>query len=409
MKRFLMLTVVAVATFVFCASLKNDDPPAKAKKIHKKILTLDTHVDTPMRVFRMPSDLSMRHPHSEKNSGELDFPRMFEGGLDAAFFAIYVEQAECTDEGRAKAKQTAENQIDLVLGWKTQYPSQVEMAYTPEDAGRIHKTGKRIVYIGMENGYPVGMDLSLIKHFYDRGVRYITLCHVRNNDLCDSSTDPDGPKWNGLSPFGEQVVHEMNRIGMLIDLSHASDSTFYQVLRKTRTPVIASHSCCRALMDSPRNLTDDMLGALGQNGGVIQINLCSFYLIKTKPNPARQSALDSLKKNYGEWRKIVDPQKHAAYEEARRDIDRRYPEDKASVKDLVNHIDHAVKIAGIDHVGIGSDFDGGAGLSDCEDVSQMGNITLELVRRGYSEKDIAKIWGGNFMRAWEEAGKTAGQ
>ena len=393
---------LAILVLIRCGASQTEPVESKAARIHEKCFTLDSHVDTPMRVFRTPADLSVRHPHSEPGAGELDFPRMKEGGLDAAFFAAYVRQRECTDEGRQAARKRAEDLIDLVLDWKTQYPSLVELADTPHGAERLRATGKRIVFIGIENGYTIGTDLSLIGHFRDRGVRYITLCHVENNDLCDSSTDPDGAKWNGLSPFGRRVVAEMNRLGMLIDLSHASDSTFFQVLRISGTPVILSHSCCRNLMDSPRNLTDSMLVALKRNGGVIQINLCSFYLVKTESDTLRRAALDSIKKIYGDWRRISDPERFKLYDTARQAVDRRFPRHKASVKDLADHIDHAVRVAGIRHVGIGSDFDGGAGLSDCVDVSQMGNITLELVRRGYSKRDIARIWGGNFMRVWRE-------
>jgi membrane dipeptidase len=398
---------LALAAMIRCGASVPETTEMKAARIHEKIFTLDSHVDTPMRVYRTPTDLSVRHPHSEENAGELDFPRMKEGGLDAAFFAVYVAQDTCTDEGRLKARKTADEMIDLVLDWKTKYPSLVEIAGSPDDAGRVAESGKRAAFLGMENGYPLGTDLSLIRHFRDRGTRYITLCHVRNNDICDSSTDPDGAKWNGLSPFGRGVVAEMNRLGVLIDLSHVSDSTFFQVLRISRAPVILSHSCCRGLMDSPRNLTDGMLTALRSNDGVIQINLCSFYLIKSEPNPLRAAAFDSLKKIYGEWSKITDPEKHEAYNRARKAVNLRFPERKAAVKDLADHIDHAVQIAGIGHVGIGSDFDGGAGLSDCEDVSQMGAITLELVRRGYSERDIAGIWGRNFLKVWEQVLKNA--
>jgi membrane dipeptidase len=403
------LVFVIFTVLLRCEPSKNDALPAKADRILSKILTLDSHVDTPMRVFERPTDLSIRHQHSEKDAGELDFPRMKDGGLDAAFFAVYVRQAACNEKGRADAKMQAEKMIDLVLDWRKQYPSLVEVAFAPEDADRIRGTGRRIAYIGMENGYPLGTDPALVMHFFERGVRYITLCHVRNNDICDSSSEPDGSKWSGLSPFGRTAVREMNRVGMLIDLSHASDSTFYQTLRISKTPVILSHSCCRALMDSHRNLTDDMLVALKRNGGVIQINLCSFYLIEAKPYRERQEALNALKKKYGEWSKISDLEKQREYDEVRAAIDRRFPEEKASVADLVNHIDHVVRVAGIDRVGIGSDFDGGAGLSDCEDVSRMRNITIELVRRGYSERDIAKIWSGNFMRVWKEVLRKAGE
>jgi membrane dipeptidase len=371
--------------------------------VHERIFTIDTHLDTPMRLFRKPADLSVRHSPADPDGGDLDFPRMREGGLDAAFFAVYVQQGACTDSGRAGAAAAALGMLDMMDGWKTRYADRMAFAYSPDDAVRIAKTGRRAICIGMENGYPLGVDSTAVARFQARGVRYITLCHSRNNDLCDSATDPGGPKWNGLSPLGESVVREMNRLGMLVDVSHISDSAFYDVLRSSRAPVIASHSCCRAVMDNPRNLTDDMLRALAARGGVAQINLCSFYLIRSEPDPRRQAALDSLTRCYGEWDQV--PADHrSAYEDARNAVISRFPAPRASIADLVNHIDHAVRVAGIDHVGIGSDFDGGAGLSDCPDVSGFPGVTAELLRRGYSEKEIAKIWGGNFMRVWREAG-----
>lgn len=375
-------------------------------EIHNRILTLDSHLDTPMRIFRVPSDLSVRHDCSEPAAGDLDFPRMREGGLDAAFFAVYIQQGELTDEGRAGAKQTASDMLDMMEAWKTRYAADMAFAYSPEDVRRVVRTGLRAVCVGMENGYPLGTDSTAVAAFHAMGVRYITLCHSRNNDICDSSTDPAGPKWNGLSPFGESVVRGMNRLGMLVDVSHASDSAFYDALRVSRAPVVASHSCCRALMDNPRNLTDDMLRALARQGGVVQINLCSFYLIRSEPPAGRGAAMDSLKRVYGEWDR-VPASRRTEYEEARAAVDRRFPVPKASVSDLADHIDHAVSIAGIEHVGIGSDFDGGAGLSDCPDVSGFPAVTAELIRRGYSKKDIAAIWGGNFMRAWGEAERAA--
>ncbi|MBN2201084.1 dipeptidase [bacterium] len=375
-------------------------------EIHDRMLTLDSHLDTPMRVFRIPSDLSVRHDRASAAAGDLDFPRMREGGLDAAFFAVYVQQGALSEAGRAGAKRTASDMLDMMEGWKIRYAADMAFAHSPEDVRRIVGNGLRAVCIGMENGYPIGTDSTAVAAFHARGVRYITLCHSRNNDICDSSTDPAGPTWNGLSPFGESVVREMNRLGMLVDVSHVSDSAFYDALRISRAPVIASHSCCRALMDNPRNLTDDMLRDLAARGGVAQINLCSFYLIRTEPPAGRRAAMDSLKRIYGEWDR-VPPSKRTEYEEARAAVDRRYPVPKASVSDLADHIDHAVRVAGIDHVGIGSDFDGGAGLSDCPDVSGFPAVTAELIRRGYSKKDLAAIWGGNFMRVWGEAVRAA--
>ncbi len=397
-----ILLNACLMTLLLTTACGGSDPA----EIHERILTLDSHLDTPMRVFRIPSDLSVRHDRASADAGDLDFPRMTEGGLDAAFFAVYVQQGELTDAGRAGARRTASDMLSMLETWKTRYAADMAFAFSPEDVRRIVETGLQAICIGMENGYPLGTDSTSVSAFHARGVRYITLCHSRNNDICDSSTDPAGARWNGLSPFGESVVREMNRLGMLIDVSHASDSAFYDALRLSRAPVVASHSCCRALMDNPRNLTDDMLSALAAQGGVAQINLCSFYLIRSEPPAGRGAAMDSLKRIYGDWDR-VPPSKRTEYEEARAAVDRRFPVPKASVSDLADHIDHAVRVAGITHVGIGSDFDGGAGLLDCPDVSGFPSITAELIRRGYSKEDIAAIWGGNFMRVWEESVRIA--
>ena len=248
----------------------------------------------------------------------------------------------------------------------------------------------------MENGYPVGKDITLIKQFYDLGARYMTLAHTKNNDICDSSTDPAGPEHNGLSQFGIQVVKEMNRLGMIVDISHISDKSFYDVLKVSSAPVIASHSSCRALCTSPRNLTDDMLVALKENGGVIQICILGNYLKTPEPNPEMDSKLNELKDKYGDYNALSDSVKKVVHK-AYRDIQKTY-EKPATVKDVVDHIDHVVQVIGIDYVGIGTDFDGGGGVDGCSTASEMKNITIELLRRGYSKSDITKIWGGNAMR-----------
>ena len=256
----------------------------------------------------------------------------------------------------------------------------------------------------MENGYPIGNDLSLIQTYYTKGARYITLCHTRNNDICDSSTD--STEYNGLSEFGNSVVKFMNKTGMMVDVSHMSDKSFYDVIALSKAPVIASHSCCRALCDNPRNMDDAMLRALAKNGGVIQMCILSAYVKKQAPNPARDSAFASLRKKYQNF----DNLSKAEMDNARRDwdaLDDMYSQPLATVSDVVDHIDHIVKIAGIDHVGIGTDFDGGGGVTGCFDVSQMKNITIELLKRGYTIGDIRKIWGGNLMRVMKKVRKVA--
>jgi len=258
------------------------------------------------------------------------------------------------------------------------------------------KEGKIAAFIGVENGYPIGKDLTRIRQYYDLGARYITLAHTMNNDICDSSTDPAGPENGGLSPFGKEVVQEMNRLGMMIDISHISDKSFYDVLKVTKAPVLASHSSCRALCGSPRNLTDDMLVALKENGGVIQICILGNYLKTPEPNPELDSKLKELHDRYGDYNTLSDSMKKMVRKEYR-DIQKSY-EKPATVKDVVDHIDHVVQVIGSDYVGIGTDFDGGGGVEGCRTASEMKNITIELLRRGYSKSDITKIWGGNVMR-----------
>ncbi len=334
----------------------------KAAEIHEKILTVDTHADTPFLMgFFQDYDLGQYHDPSDNDTViQVDFPRMKKGGLDAIFFVAFVLQGDRSPADNLVAKNKAMSKISLVHEAVDANPDLAELALTPEDAGRIEKTGKRAVYIGMENGYPIGDDLTLIEGFYGLGVRYIGLSHTSNNDICDSSTDPEGPEHNGLSSFGEQVVAEMNRLGIMVDISHASDETVRDVLEISTAPIIASHSLAREVYDHPRNLPDDLMVEIAESGGVIQ---ATFYY---------------------EFVKELEP------------------DQSATVSDFVDHIDHVVGVAGIDHVGIGSDFDGGAMLSDCSEVSELGNITLELVRRGYTETDIEKIWGGNLMRVFYE-------
>jgi len=376
---------------------------ARAREMHARILTIDTHCDTALRLLRGDWKIGERHDPSLRTSGQIDLPRMAEGGLDAEIFAAFTAQGPLTPEGRENAKRQAFLVLDAVHGMTAEYPNLVGLALTPEDAFRLKKEGKRAAFTGLENGYPIGLDLSLVRTFYDRGVRAITLCHTSDNDICDSSSDREHPEDNGISAFGRDVVRECNRLGILVDVSHASDESFRGILETSAAPVFASHSCARAICDHPRNLSDDMLKALAAKGGVVQICFLSSYVKTPAPNPERDAALAAFRERYGNLRDIKD---EAAREKARaeyEDLGRRFPEEKASVKDLVDHIDHVVQVAGVDSVGIGTDFDGGGGLIDCNDASGMIHVTEELIRRGYSEEDIAKIWGGNFIRVFREA------
>ncbi len=395
---FLSLLVGTSSSFAESESLE-----AKAARIHNEVLTIDTHVDTPMRLSRSQFNLGELHD-PRKGGGKVDLPRMKEGGLDAVFFAVFVSQSARTPEGNNRAKERALKTFDAIHEAIKKHSTIAELALIPDDAYRIEKTGNRAIYIGMENGYSVGSDLSLIKQYYDLGARYITLCHTRNNDICDSSTDK--PEHHGLSRFGEQVVAEMNRLGMIVDVSHISDASFYDVLKVSKAPVIASHSCARALCDHPRNLNDKMLRKLAENGGVIQMCVLSSYVKKRTPNPERDAAVKALREKYGDSNKLSEQDKSKAREEWRV-LGEKYPRRLVTVSDAVDHIDYIVKLIGIDHVGIGTDFDGGGGLEGCYDVSELGNITRELVRRGYIEEQIRKIWGENFIRVFREVMKVA--
>lgn len=389
--------------------MNEEDLIVRAREIHEKVLTVDTHADTPSRLLREGWNIGERHNSDERASGCIDLPRMKEGGLDAEFFAVFVGQGEGTPEGYVRAKERADRLLEALYQMEKDHPDLVAIATSPDDAYRLEKQGKRAAFIGMENGYPIGKDLALVKYFYDRGIRYITLCHSGDNDICDSSFERRNPEDNGLTEFGKEVVSECNRLGIMVDISHVSDKSFFDVLQVTKAPVIASHSSVRAICDHPRNLTDEMLKALAKNGGVIQICFVSSFVKTPEPNPEREAAMAQLEEKYGSRRDISDAETRKKWREEYMAIRKNFPEERATIKDIVDHIDYVVDLIGIDYVGIGTDFDGGGGVDGCDDVSDMPNITEELVRRGYSDEDIQKIWGGNLMRVFREVGDTAKQ
>jgi len=366
----------------------------KAAKIHAKAFTIDSHNDTPMWFTDTTYDFGANHAGMRPRN-RVDLPRMEEGGLDAAFFAVFVGQGERSQKGNEKALKQALSTFEAINKTVKQNNSKAELANTASEGKDIEEQGKRAVYIGLENGYPIGTDLENVALFYKLGARYITLCHTKNNDICDSSTDTI--EHHGVTAFGKQVITEMNRLGMMVDVSHISDKSFKDVLQISKTPVIASHSCARALCDNPRNLSDDLLMSLAENGGVIQMCILSSYVKTPLPNPKRDSAQAALRTKYNGFNNLSDSLMTIARREWY-ETDEKYPQVLASVEDVVDHIDHIVKVAGINHVGIGTDFDGGGAVKGCEDVSEMGNITLELVRRGYKKGQIEKIWGKNLLR-----------
>ena len=406
-KRLLIVSLF-LSTLLFSA---NDQKlEKKALRIHQRVLTVDTHCDTPFMLLEKDWDIGKYHQPGQPGSGCQDLMRMKEGGLDASFFAVFVGQGPRTDDGHAKAKDQAIAILDAMDNMFRSYPRLCALALTAQDAKALEKEGKRAIFIGMENGYPLGHDIALFDYFYKRGVRYVTLAHTADNDICDSSTDRADTEDRGLSDWGRQVVRRMNDLGIMVDVSHISDRSFFEVLKLSGAPVLASHSCARALANSPRNLSDEMLLALKKNNGVIQLCILDDYVKQPPPDAEREKAwAEFLKKEdaLGGWGNITDQALKDKLEKEYHDLKAAFPAPPVYVRDAVDHIDHIVRLIGIDHVGIGTDFDGGGGLADCNDVTQLKNITIELVRRGYSKKQIAKIWGGNVLRVMQQVGEAA--
>jgi membrane dipeptidase len=384
---------VAILLFVtvptFGARRQPKKPPAPPA------ITVDTHADTPSEWMAHPFDLGVLNTR-----GHFDYPRMKAGGLDAEFFAAYVP-AKYANKGAAaycmKIMEAIHEMVDA-------YPAWVRFAGSTADIRAAVRDGRRAILIGIEGGHAIEDSLELLRAFYRFGARYMTLTHTNTNNWADSSTDE--AKHNGLTPFGRQVVLEMNRLGMLVDISHVSDKTFYDAVAVSKAPVIASHSSARALADVPRNMTDDMLRALAKNGGVVQVNFYPVFLSNevAKANRERNEKLKpsiaALKAKY--------PGEGADYDAEVKKLMDANPLPKVSYTIIADHIDHMVKVAGIDHVGIGSDFDGiDETPSGMEDVSHLPALRDELKRRGYSEIDIRKIMGDNFMRVFAEVEKVA--
>ena len=352
------------------------------------MFVLDSHCDTPSQILRL-RDLSIDNDHAH-----VDFPKLKRGGVDGAFFALYIPAS--MDDDPKKAYEYAMKLLDGVSGTLAANPSSAALALTESEAKTNQANGRFSVFIGLENASPID-DVEKVKDLYDKGIRYITLCHSANNSICDSCA-PEVKRWGGLSPLGKEVVVEMNRIGMLIDVSHVSDDTFYDVLKCSTKPVVATHSCCRALCGHPRNMTDDMIKALAAAGGVIQINFYPLFLDSGFKKILNESGV-SERGELIESEFIsdpADPVKRAAWNAVQDEI-MALP--RPSYRLIADHIDHVVSLVGIDHVGIGSDFDGIEVTPEgMEDVSMMPKLFDELRSRGYSDEDICKIASGNFFR-----------
>lgn len=412
MKNLTKITIFSLSlifsTFNYNKSLFSQTSLSKVEEIHQQVLTVDSQIDWPARQLRNPSfNPAILNTYGEENSGQWDLVRMKQGGLDVIFMSIYTSQKERTNEGHIKAKKTALQLIEITQEMIKNNSDKVELALNPTDAYRLEKEGKGAIFLGMENGYPLGKDIDNVEFFFNQGIRYITLTHFLNNEIGDSSTDQK-QEWNGLSPFGEEVVKKMNQLGIMIDISHVHDDTFWDVIKLTKAPIIASHSSAKALRNHPRNMDEEMLKAIAKNGGVVQVCLLDNYIKEIKQNPEREKALAKLATQIqalrnGELNSLETEELMAQL----RQIEQQFPKQKPTIADAVDHIDYMVKIMGIDHVGIGSDFDGGGGLKGLEDVSKMPKITEELLRRGYSLDDIEKIWGGNLMRVFTEVQNVA--
>ncbi|MCK0179314.1 dipeptidase [Flavobacteriaceae bacterium S0862] len=403
--------------------MSEEDLIAKAKGIHERVITLDTHCDINVNNFTDSIN------YTQELDNQVNLPKMKKGGLDVAWFIVYTGQDTLTDEGYAKAYENAMSKFNAIHKLTKEIaPDQIGLAVTSDDVRRIDAEGKKVAMIGIENGYPIGTDIGRVKEFYDLGARYMSLAHNGHSQLSDSNTGERDDVWlhNGLSDLGKQVIAEMNKYGIMIDISHPSKEAIKQMIELTKAPVIASHSSARALCDHSRNLDDEQLGWVKENGGVVQTVAFTSYVNKEK-NDARNAKSSEIQKQVAdslgvkwlssraEFRALSDEEREA-YMKVRTQVSdivdakiEKMPDfpEKVNVSDFVDHIDYLVEKMGLQHVGISSDFDGGGGVEGWNDASETFNVTLELVKRGYTEEQIEKLWSGNLLRVLDECEKVA--
>jgi len=386
------------------AQMSEADLRASAEVIHDAVNTIDTHVD-------IPPDFASESVDPLNSASQVNLENLRAGGLDAAFFIVFVGQTERTPENYAQAKSDAMTKFDAIHRMTDEmYPDLIELAYSADDVERIRASGKLVAAIGIENGFVIGTDLSLLERYYELGARYITLSHGGHNDISDSSRPrpefgDEESEHHGISEFGEQVIAEMNRLGIMVDVSHISKAAALDTIRLSRAPVIASHSNTRAVRDHFRNMDDETLLALKDSGGVMQaVALAEFVKALT---PEQRAATDELLEHY-ELKRLGDSLSLSA-DERDKIMSHLREIGYADVGDFIDHVDHAVDLIGIDHVGLSSDFGGGGGVVDWFDAGDTFNVTLELVRRGYSQNDIEKLWGGNLLRVWREVEAVAAE
>jgi len=393
-RRMVGAAIAAVPIFLLAQSVSDVQVSARAKRLHDRAIVVDTHDDTPQRLlFDKTFNIGTRN-----KDGHVDIPRMREGGLDALFFSIWVP-SQITGPPAVKR---ALDLIDSVREAVRTHPNDLMLANTAADIRRAAAEHKIAALMGMEGGHIIDDDLAVLRVYATLGVRYLTLTHFLNNNWADSSTDK--PAHNGLTAFGKDVVRELNRLGVIVDVSHVSDKTFYDALEVTKAPVMASHSSSRSISNHPRNMTDDMMRALAKNGGVIMINYAAAFL-------SEEFRVASEKKSGNIVAAMAAMSKKCGGNEACTIMENERIEHEAMMKGelpkvmwdkIVEHVDHAVKVAGVDHVGLGSDFDGATMPLGMEDVSKLPKITDALLKKGYSEPDIEKILGGNILRVMEQ-------
>ncbi|WP_136465148.1 dipeptidase [Flagellimonas onchidii] len=371
------LSILMGTLLLFSCAKKAETLEEKAKRIHEKVITIDTHDDINVKNFTDSIN------YTQNLDTQINLPKMEAGGLDVAWLIVYTGQDSLNADGYASASDNAITKFEAILRLCDTYaPDKMELALTSDDVRRIVGSGKKVAMIGVENAYPIGEDISKFEEYYKRGARYISLSHNGHSQFCDSNTGESDDIWlhDGLSELGKEAVKEMNKLGIMIDISHPSKESSMQIFELSKAPIIASHSSARALCDHSRNLDDEQLLALKENGGVVQTVAFSAYL-----NTEKHQKYSSYLKN---------PEKDSI-------SDAEIPE-PVNVSDFVDHIDYMVKLIGIDHVGISSDFDGGGGIDGWSDASETFNVTLELVKRGYTEGEIAKLWGENLLRVLDE-------
>ena len=398
MKIKIKQTLCALAVAALCSPAF---AMADAAKLHDSLVVMDTHLDTPALLVQPGFDIMHSHTFADDFS-QVDVPRMNSGGLDGGFWVIYTPQGPVTEAGFKSSRDTALLRAMAIHKMVAANPDTFALATEPEDAKAIAEQGKKIVYVSMENAYPLGEDLSLLDTFYKMGLRMVGPVHFKNNQFGDSSTDPDGQQYGGLSPLGKELVKKANELGIILDGSHAHDDLLEDMIELSKTPVILSHSGTKTIYDHPRNVDDSLLEKLVKSGGVIHVNAYSSYLKELPQDPERGKAYGELFRQMGNIAQMSEAE-IAALKAKRKQIDMEHPAVRATFEDYMEHFLHILEVAGPKHTGVGADWDGGGGVETMMDVAALPKITERLLAEGYTEEDLADIWGNNVLRLLQQA------